>query len=45
VVIYESGLESAQETVAVACPHCWKNSHVMVAEEAALSRDYRAEKV
>ncbi len=44
VVIYESGLDSAQETVAVACPHCWKNSHVMVAEEAALSRDYRAEK-
>ncbi len=44
VVIYEAGHDSAQETVAVACPHCWKNSHVMVAEEAALSRDYRAEK-
>jgi hypothetical protein len=44
VVIYETAANSAQETVAVACPHCWKNSHVMVAEEAALSRDYRAEK-
>jgi hypothetical protein len=44
VVIYEATATSAQETVAVACPHCWKNSHVMVAEEAALSRDYRAEK-
>ncbi len=44
VVTYEAAADSAQETVAVACPHCWKNSHVMVAEEAALSRDYRAEK-
>lgn len=44
VVIYEAAADSGQETVAVACPHCWKNSHVMVAEEAALSRDYRAEK-
>jgi hypothetical protein len=43
-VVYEASESSAQETVAVACPHCWKNSHVMVAEEAALSRDYRAEK-
>jgi DNA-directed RNA polymerase subunit RPC12/RpoP len=44
LVIYETGQSSSQETVAVACPHCWKNSHVMVAEEAALSRDYRSEK-
>jgi hypothetical protein len=44
VVIYESPADSGQETVAVACPHCWKNSHVMISEEAALSRDYRAEK-
>jgi hypothetical protein len=44
VVIYESPADSSQETVAVACPHCWKNNHVMISEEAALSRDYRAEK-
>jgi DNA-directed RNA polymerase subunit RPC12/RpoP len=44
VVVYEASASSSQETVAVACPHCWKNSHVMVAEEAALSRDYRSEK-
>jgi hypothetical protein len=43
-VIYESSGSPAQETVAVACPHCWKNSHVMVSEEAAISRDYRSEK-
>lgn len=45
VVIYESAPDDSQETVAVACPHCWKNSHVMISEEAALTRDYRAEKV
>jgi len=45
VVIYESPADSPQETVAVACPHCWKNSHVMISEEAALTRDYRAEKI
>jgi hypothetical protein len=45
VVIYDASPGSGEETVAVACPHCWKNSHVMVAEGAALSRDYRAEKV
>ncbi len=44
LVIYESSGSSSQETVAVACPHCWKNSHVMVSEDAAISRDYRAEK-
>jgi hypothetical protein len=44
LVIYEASAGLSQETVAVACPHCWKNSHVMVSEEAAISRDYRAEK-
>jgi hypothetical protein len=44
LVIYESSGSASQETVAVACPHCWKNSHVMVSEEAAISRDYRSEK-
>lgn len=44
VVTYEAGGPGPQETVAVACPHCWKNNHVMVADEAALSRDYRADK-
>jgi hypothetical protein len=44
LVIYDAGASASQETVAVACPHCWKNSHVMVSEEAALTRDYRSEK-
>jgi hypothetical protein len=34
IVLYEASASAALETVAVACPHCWKNSHVMVAEEA-----------
>jgi len=44
VVIYEARPEEAEESVAVACPHCWHVNHVLVGETAAEARDYRAEK-
>jgi hypothetical protein len=44
VVLYEAAPGEPEETVAVACPHCWTVNHVLVAESAAESRDYRAEK-
>jgi phage FluMu protein Com len=44
VVVYEAAPDEPEESVAVACPHCWTVNHVLVAESAAESRDYRAEK-
>lgn len=44
VVVYEAAPDEPEETVAVACPHCWQVNHVLVAEGAAETRDYRAEK-
>ncbi len=44
VVIYDAAPDEAEETVAVACPHCWNINHVLVGETAAETRDYRAEK-
>jgi hypothetical protein len=32
------------ETAPVACPHCWAVNRVSIGAEAALTRDYRAEK-
>ncbi len=44
-VVYPSAPGEGVRTVQVACPHCWHVGHFPVAEEAALNRDYRAEKV
>jgi len=44
-VVYSSGPGADARTVPVACPHCWHVGHFPVPEEAALNRDYRAEKV
>ena len=44
VVLYEAAPDEPEEMVAVACPHCWTVNHVLVAESAAESRDYKAEK-
>ncbi|MGH7535847.1 MAG: hypothetical protein ACREMG_09690 [Gemmatimonadales bacterium] len=44
-VVYASAPGEGTRTVAVACPHCWEIGHFPVSEEAALNRDYRAEKV
>lgn len=44
VVRYEAAPEEAEETVPVACPHCWHRNYVLVAESAAESREYTAEK-
>lgn len=44
VVIYEARPEESQESVPVACPHCWQVNRVLVAESAAEAKDYRAEK-
>jgi DNA-directed RNA polymerase subunit RPC12/RpoP len=44
VVRYEAGPDESEETVPVACPHCWHRNYVLVAESAAESREYTAEK-
>lgn len=44
VVVYESQPNEARVLASVACPHCWKISHVEVGAWAAAGRDYRAEK-
>jgi DNA-directed RNA polymerase subunit RPC12/RpoP len=45
VVLYEAQANESQETVSVACPHCWERNVVSVGQWAATGRDYRAEKV
>jgi hypothetical protein len=45
VVRYEAAPDESEETVPVACPHCWHRNYVLVAESAAESRDYTAEKI
>ena len=44
VVSYELEPNDGRQLVAVACPHCWKIDRVEVAESAAISRAYRADK-
>ena len=44
VVIYEVVSNESQETVPVACPHCWHVNYILIGGNAAESRDYRAEK-
>lgn len=44
VVTYELEPNDGKQLVAVACPHCWKLDRVEVAESAALSRAFRADK-
>jgi DNA-directed RNA polymerase subunit RPC12/RpoP len=44
VVRYEAAPDESEETVPVACPHCWHRNHVLVSESAAESREYTAEK-
>ena len=44
-VVFSSAPGENTRTVAVACPYCWEVGHFPVSEEAALNRDYRAEKV
>lgn len=44
VVRYEARGDESEETVPVACPHCWHRNYVLVAESAAESREYTAEK-
>jgi DNA-directed RNA polymerase subunit RPC12/RpoP len=45
LVCYEAQANEPQETVSVACPHCWERNVVSVGQWAATGRDYRAEKV
>jgi hypothetical protein len=44
LVVYEAAPDEPEETVPVACPHCWQVNQVLVSESAAETRDYRAEK-
>ena len=44
MVRYEAGPDEGEETVPVACPHCWHRNYVLVAESAAETREYTAEK-
>jgi len=45
VVAYEVQVDEAQETVPIACPHCWQMNQVLVAEAAAYTQEFRAEKL
>jgi hypothetical protein len=44
VVRYQAARDEGEETVAVACPHCWHKNYVLIAESAAESREFTAEK-
>ena len=44
-IVYEAEAGEPTDDVPVACPRCWQIDHVPVAESAALSRDYRVEKI
>lgn len=44
-VLYETAPDEAQEMAAVACPHCWAKTTVLVGESAAYTRAFRAEKI
>lgn len=44
VVSYQAFPDEGEESVPVACPHCWQVNRVLVAESAAEAKDYRAEK-
>ncbi len=45
VVTYVALPNEPRETVAVACPHCWRVDRVEVGQNAALAKEYRADKV
>jgi hypothetical protein len=45
VVTYEVEDDEDQEMVSIACPHCWQMNHVLMAEAAAVTQAFRAEKV
>jgi phage FluMu protein Com len=44
-VIYEVEDSEDQEMVSIACPHCWQMNHVLIAEAAAITQAFRAEKL
>jgi len=44
VVYVEEDPDEAQETVAVACPHCWHINQAMLPASVAYNNEYRAEK-
>ena len=44
-VVYEVEDEEDQEMVSIACPHCWQTNQVLIAEAAAYTESYRAEKL
>jgi hypothetical protein len=44
VVSYWSEPAEPLEEVPVACPHCWQIARALIGQNAALSRDYRANK-
>lgn len=45
VVAYEVQVDEAQEAVPIACPHCWQMNEVLVAEAAAYTQAFKAEKL
>jgi hypothetical protein len=45
VVTYVALPNEAKETVSVACPHCWRVDRLEIGQNAALSKEYRADKV
>jgi hypothetical protein len=44
-VVYEVEDAEDQEMVSIACPHCWQMNHVLIAEAAAYTQAFKAEKL
>jgi hypothetical protein len=44
-VVYDSLPNEPRHTVSVACPHCWEVDRVDIGENAALARQYRADRL
>jgi hypothetical protein len=44
-VVYDVEDDEDQEMVSIACPHCWQMNHVLMAEAAAVTQAFRAEKI
>lgn len=45
VVIFDLEGQEDQELASIACPHCWQTNYVLVAEAAACTQAFRAEKL
>lgn len=44
LVTFEAEPDEPEERAPVACPHCWRIDHVMVARSARWGNDYQADR-